>query len=62
MFYRCENLEEIIFPQNEKAENLGVFNDMFAKCKNLKTLDLSNFSFKKGYEDVKFPINIPKII
>lgn len=34
MFNGCTNIEEVIFPQNEKVENLELSSNMFSGCKN----------------------------
>ena len=47
MFNGCYDLNEIIFPKNDKAEKLEILSDMFANCKKLRSIDLSYFSFKK---------------
>ena len=46
MFNGCKNLDYIIFPKNETAENLLLLNNMFDGCLNLISVDLSYFSFK----------------
>ena len=69
MFNNCSNLEEIIFPQNEKAEKIQIMSDIFHNCQNLVSIDLSNFSFKNvrnmafmfngctNLVSIKFPLN-----
>ena len=47
-FNGCYNLENIIFPQNEKAENIEQFDYMFNNCSKLSSIDLSNISLKNA--------------
>ena len=45
LFSGCYNLENLILPQNEIAENISIFNKMFNGCSKLVSIDLSNISF-----------------
>ncbi len=46
MFHGCTNLKYVKFPENENADKIEILSDIFADCKNLISLDLSNFNFK----------------
>ena len=68
IFSGCSNLETLILPSNEKANNVVDLSYMFYDCRKLKSIDLSNISFiniqKLPYMffncsnliDIKFPI------
>ena len=47
MFYDNKKLETVIFPENEQANNIEDFSDMFAYCSQLTSIDLSYFNLKK---------------
>ena len=48
MFYSCPKLIQIIFPVNAQSNNIEDFSDMFSFSTELKTVNLSSFSFQKA--------------
>ena len=48
MFYSCPKLTKIIFPVNAQSNNIEDFSDMFSFSTELKTVNLSSFSFQKA--------------
>ena len=45
MFNRCTNLTTVILPTDEKATSLQICKSMFYGCSQLRSIDLSKFSF-----------------
>lgn len=70
VFERCATLSEIVFGPKFNASKVSTFEEVFAGCANIKTLDISMFSFAAVQDcrcmfqgctaltTVKFPTNI----
>lgn len=70
VFERCATLSEIIFGPKFNASKVSTFEEVFAGCANIKTLDISMFSFAAAQDcrcmfqgctaltTVKFPTNV----